>query len=85
MLEYGARKLKFMKKKIYQKDENRPVGKIKIVKDTLPSPEYFAKLLKTQKITMEIDKTTLDFYKLSAKKFGGEYLTLISNVLYNKH
>lgn len=51
------------------------------VKDFLPSPEEFVRKTKKEKITIAVDKDSLDLYKRYAKKHNAKYQTMINGVL----
>ena len=51
------------------------------IEDFLPSPEEFILRAKKEKITISIDKHSLDFYKAYAKKHNAKYQTMINDVL----
>ena len=51
------------------------------VNDLLPSPEEFVRKTKKEKITIAIDKDSLDLYKRYAKKHNAKYQTMINGVL----
>jgi uncharacterized DUF497 family protein/uncharacterized protein (DUF4415 family) len=52
-----------------------------IVENLLPSPEEFIQRSKKEKITISIDKHSLDLYKAYAKKHDAKYQTMINEVL----
>ncbi len=57
-------------------------GRMKEVADFLPSPEQLVlKEEKTVKITLALDKTTLDFFKSKAEELGAPYQRMIRNLL----
>lgn len=49
--------------------------------DLLPSPEEFVRKTKKEKITIAIDKDSLDLYKRYAKKHNAKYQSMINGVL----
>ena len=51
------------------------------VDDFLPSPEEFVRKTKKEKITIAVDKDSLDLYKQYAKKHNAKYQTMINGVL----
>lgn len=51
------------------------------VSDLLPSPEEFVRKSKKEKITISLDKDSLDLYKRYAKKHNTKYQTMINGVL----
>jgi len=57
-------------------------GEIKRVNDFLPSPkDLILKKPETVKVTMVIDKTSVNFFKNEAEKLGGSYQRMIRNLL----
>lgn len=68
-----------MKRKNY--DQDFPVGKIKIVADFLPPPDKLVPVSETVKITLALDKDSLQFFKKSAAKQGVKYQRMIREVL----
>jgi predicted DNA binding CopG/RHH family protein len=69
------------------KNADRPIGKLTIVDDFLPTPAELAKEFKTQRVTIDIEKETVDFFKESADKTGAKYQRLMREVLkrYARH
>lgn len=70
-----------MKKKI--KYSNEEIGKVKIVDDFLPKPEDLVFKEATIKVTLNLSKTSIDFFKGVASKHGSQYQKLIRNLLDN--
>jgi len=68
-----------MKEKIKYTDE--PFGKVKVVKDFLPSPQELAFKDETVKITISLSKTSIDFFKKEAKKYNTQYQKMIRRLL----
>jgi predicted DNA binding CopG/RHH family protein len=68
-----------MKKKINYTDENIKLGKT--VKDFLPSPAELAQKEETARITINLNKESVDFFKNEAKKSGIPYQKLIRKVI----
>ncbi len=68
-----------MKKKMEYTDE--PMGKIRVIKDFLPSPEELALKDETVKITISLSKTSVDFFKQEAKKHHTQYQRMIRRLL----
>ena len=74
-----------MKKKIkYSNDE---LGKVEIIKDFLPSPEELVFKEDTVKITLNLNRTSIEFFKKIAKDHGSQYQKVIRNLLdsYTSH
>ncbi len=74
-----------MKKKIKYTDEDISIGER--VTDFLPSPAELAKREETARITINLNKSSVDFFKKEAKKTGVPYQKLIRSVidLYANH
>lgn len=51
------------------------------VNDLLPSPEAFVRKAKKEKITIAIDRDSLELYKRYASKHHAKYQTMINGVL----
>ena len=68
-----------MKKKI--KYTNEPIGKVKRVKDFLPSPEELAFKDETIKITIALSKASVEFFKKEAKQYHTQYQKMIRKLL----
>jgi predicted DNA binding CopG/RHH family protein len=64
-----------MKEKIKYTDE--PIGKVKVLKDFLPSPEELALKDETVKVAISLSKTSIDFLKKEAKKYNTQYQKMI--------
>ena len=60
---------------------DRPVGKLAIIKDDLPSPKVLARAFETQRVTMDIENDTLEFFKRQANVTGAKYQRLMREVL----
>ena len=67
--------------KIKKKYSNEPIGKIKIVKDFLPSPDELVLKEETVKVTLMLSKSSIDYFKKEAKKQHAPYQTMIRNLL----
>jgi predicted DNA binding CopG/RHH family protein len=74
-----------MKKKIKYSDER--IGDVKVVKDFLPRPEELIFKEDTVKITLNLSKSSIDFFKDIARKHGSQYQKVIRNLLdsYSSH
>ena len=51
------------------------------VNDFLPLPEEFVRKTKKEKITIAVDKDSLDLYRRYAKKHNAKYQSMINGVL----
>ena len=68
-----------MKGKIRYTDE--PIGKVKVIKDFLPSPEELALKEETVKITISLSRASVEFFKNEAKKYNTQYQKMIRRLL----
>jgi predicted DNA binding CopG/RHH family protein len=67
------------RRKVKYTDE--PIGKVKIVRDFLPSPKELILKEETVKITLSLTKESLDFFKKEAELQHLGYQKLIRNLL----
>jgi len=68
-----------MKKKMKYTDEK--MGEIKIIKDFLPKPEELILKGKNVKVTLNLSKSSVDYFKKVAFKHGSQYQKVIRNLL----
>ncbi len=75
-----------MKKKTV-KYTNEPLGKVKIVNDFLPKPADLVFKDENVKITLSLNKSTVDFFKKQATKHHSQYQKMIRTLLdrYTEH
>lgn len=66
-------------KKIKYTDE--PIGEIKIVPNFLPPPEKLVRREETVKVTLSLTKSSLDFFKKSAKEHGTQYQKMLRSLV----
>lgn len=57
------------------------MGRVKVVKDFLPSPEELALKDETVKVTLSLSRTSVDFFKKEAKKYNTQYQKMIRRLL----
>ncbi len=79
MLDIGGKENQFMKKKIKYTDE--PMGDFKIIKDFLPPPEKLVFKDDQVKVTISLNKSSVEFFKKEAKKHRTQYQKMIRNLL----
>ena len=74
-----------MKKKIKYSDEK--IGKVEIVDDFLPKPEELIVKEDNVKVTLNLSRSSIDFFKQSAQKNGSQYQRVIRKLLdsYTSH
>lgn len=77
--DIGEKGGKFMKKQIHYKDE--PMGKVRPIKDFLPSPEELALKEETVKVTISLSKASVEFFKKEAKRHHTQYQRMIRRLL----
>ncbi|MFZ1289711.1 MAG: CopG family transcriptional regulator [Melioribacteraceae bacterium] len=70
-----------MKKKIKYSDEK--IGEILVVKDFLPKPNELVFKDETIKVTLNLSRSSVEFFKEIAKKHGSQYQKVIRNLLDN--
>lgn len=72
-----------MKKKIKNKGDlgDMPVGKLTRVPDFLPPPEELIAADTMVKVTLSIDRYSLEFFKAMANKLGAKYQKMMREVL----
>ena len=58
-----------------------PVGKLIQVKDFLPPPEKLVMPQKTVKVTILLNKSSVDFFKNQANKHRAKYQKMIRNLI----
>ena len=62
-------------------DINEALDHAVVIEDFLPSPEEFIRRAKKEKITIAIDKHSLELYKAYAKEHDSKYQNLINDVV----
>lgn len=62
-------------------DINDALDHAVVIEDFLPSPAEFIRRAKKEKITIAIDKHSLDLYRAYAQKHNAKYQTMINDVL----
>lgn len=74
-----------MKKKT--KYSNEKIGKVEIVKDFLPKPEDLVFKEDTVKVTLNLSKSSIEFFKEIAQKHRSQYQKVIRNLIdrYTSH
>lgn len=68
-------------KKRRKLDPDMPIGKLVEVEDFLPPPDQIVFTKNKEKVTIELTKSTLDFFKFIAKKNHTKYQTMIRELL----
>jgi len=62
-------------------DKDMPIGKLTRVKDFLPPPEKLVMPQKTVKVTIILNKSSVDFFKNQANKHRAKYQKMIRNLI----
>ena len=60
---------------------NEPMGKLRVIKDFLPSPEEIAFKEEPVKVTMVLSKSSVQFFKKTARKHHTPYQKIIRTLL----
>jgi hypothetical protein len=68
-----------MKNKIRYKDE--PIGTLKVVKDFLPPPEQLVLKEDNIKVTISLNRASVDFFKKEANKYKTSYQKMIRRIV----
>jgi predicted DNA binding CopG/RHH family protein len=63
------------------KYSNEKIGKVDIVRDFLPKPEDLTFKEDTMKITLNLSKSSVEFFKGIAQKHGSQYQKVIRKLL----
>jgi predicted DNA binding CopG/RHH family protein len=75
----GEKENRFMKKRI--KYSNKKIGRLEIVEDFLPAPEELVFKEENVKVSINLSKSSLEFFKKLAKENGSQYQKVIRNLL----
>ena len=76
---YWRKGKSYMKNTI--KYTNEPMGKVRVVKDFLPSPDQLAFREEKVKVTISLSRNSLDFFKEQAQRHRTAYQKMIRNLL----
>ena len=60
---------------------NEPMGKLRVIKDFLPSPEEIAFKEEPVKVTIVLSKSSVQFFKKTAHRYRTPYQKIIRNLL----
>jgi predicted DNA binding CopG/RHH family protein len=60
---------------------NEPLGKHQVVEDFLPTPDQLAFKDDQVKVTISLNKSSVDFFKKEAKKRNTQYQRMIRGLL----
>lgn len=75
----GEKGGKYMKKKIKYSDE--PMGKLKAIQDFLPSPDKLVLKEENVKVTIALNKSSIEFFKKEAQKNHTSYQKMIRRLI----
>lgn len=64
-----------------KKQSDMPVGKLTRVEDFLPPPGKLALPSKTVKVTLNLEKSSVDFFKKEASRHHAKYQQMIREVV----
>jgi predicted DNA binding CopG/RHH family protein len=85
VLDIGGKERKYMSNTINYTDApadiEQSLGGATIVSDFLPSPAELVSRVEKEKITISVDKHSLELYKKYAKKHNTKYQPMINGVL----
>lgn len=68
-----------MKRKIKYTDG--PIGEVRVVRDFLPPPERLVFKEDAVKVTIVLSKSSVDYFKRAAKKYGTPYQKMIRSLI----
>jgi len=75
----GEREKRYMRNRIKYSDE--PMGEPVVIKDFLPRPEELAPKEENVKITISLNKSSVDFFKRKAKEHHTSYQKMIRRLI----
>lgn len=79
MTVIGAKERKYMTKKIRYTSE--PLGEVEVVADFLPPPEQLVIRKERVKVTMDLSKNSVNYFKAQAKQYKLPYQVMIRNLV----
>lgn len=68
-----------MRKRIHYTDE--PLGELQIIRDLLPGPEQLAFRDELVKVTLTLNRRSVEFFKEEAAKAGTQYQRMIRRLV----
>lgn len=78
-LDIGEKEGGYMKTKIKYTDE--PMGNLNIIKDFLPSPDKLVLREENIKITIALNKSSVEFFKKEAQRYHTSYQKMIRRLI----
>lgn len=79
VLDIGEKGGRYMKSKI--KYSNKPMGRLKVIKDFLPPPEKLVLKEENVKITIALNKSSIEFFKKEAQRYHTSYQKMIRRLI----
>ena len=79
MQDIGEMGERYMKTKIKYTEE--PVGKLRVIKDFLPRPDQLVLKEENVKITISLNKSSIEFFKEKAKEQHTSYQKMIRRLI----
>ncbi len=79
MQDFGERERKSMKKKA--KYTNGPIDEFEIMEDFLPSPENLVKKEDNVRVTINLNRSSINYFKKLADSSHTKYQRIIRNLL----
>ena len=77
--DIGEKGGRYMKTKIKYTDE--PMGKLKVIKDFLPPPEQLVLKEENVKVTIALNKSSIEFFKREAQRYHTSYQKMIRRLI----
>lgn len=77
--DIGEKGGKYMKSKIKYTDE--PMGRLKVIKDFLPPPEQLVLKEENVKVTIALNKSSIEFFKKEAHRYHTSYQKMIRRLI----
>jgi predicted DNA binding CopG/RHH family protein len=78
-LDIGKKGGRYMKNRI--KYTNEPMGELRVAKDFLPPPDQLIVKDENVKVTIALNKSSIDFFKKEAKKQHTSYQKMIRQLI----
>ena len=79
MRDIGEKGGKYMKNRIKYTDE--PMGKLKVIKDFLPPPDKLVLKEENVKVTIALNKSSVEFFKKEAQRYHTSYQKMIRRLI----
>jgi predicted DNA binding CopG/RHH family protein len=79
VLDIGEKGGRYMKSKIKYTD--KPMGKLKVIRDFLPSPDKLVLREENVKVTIALNKSSIEFFKREAQRYHTSYQKMIRRLI----